>query len=236
LKRVAIFVVVLMLITTVAAGAAEASWFLERYRGETGDSPVETPEESPADPPQNEETNDVYHYGGWARKWLQPEKPDQGTEDPAPPPEDDPSTEPAEPQPPADSTLEPAPSATEKELEVLEMINEERAKNNLPPYQLDLTLTRLARMKAKDLLEHNVFSHESPTYGSPYDMLATYNVDYIRAGENLSSAGNIWVSHYRLMNSNGHRRNILHSHFTHVGIGVLQNGGRVMVAQLFVQW
>jgi len=227
---------------------AEASWFLTRYyRGELSllnrAEPTVTPE--PTTPPVSDPAADepepineapAIDYGGWASKWLRPAAGSgNGASQPAPTPVEPTPTEPVD-KPTAGATIAPASAATAAELAVLEMINEERRKAGLEPYQLDLTLTRLARMKAQDLVDNNVFSHESPTYGSPYDMLATYGVSYIRAGENLASAGNIYVAHFRLMRSSGHRRNILHPYFNHVGIGVVQNGGGVLIAQLFVEW
>lgn len=231
MRRAAYLFVTLILVFAVAASTAEASWFLERYKTRpTEPAPTEPP---PVTEPPSEETATPVHYGGWARKWLDPvpvTDPDPVASEPEPSPPPQPE------DPPVKGSIEPAKSATAQELQVLKMVNDERKERDLVPLKLDLTLTKLARMKGEDLVEHQVFSHDSPTYGNPIEMLKTYGIEYRRLGENLATAGNIWVTHFRLMNSPGHRANILGSQFTHVGIGVVPNGGGVLVVELFVQW
>jgi uncharacterized protein YkwD len=79
------------------------------------------------------------------------------------------------------------------------------------------------------------FSHESPVAGSPFDRLMAAHVSYTRAGENLAYAQSVAVAHRALMDSPGHRANILRPEFTRIGIGVIQAGiyGR-MITQLFI--
>lgn len=123
---------------------------------------------------------------------------------------------------------------TAAEQQMLNLVNAERAKTGLRPLQADLTLTKLARMKSQDMIAKNYFSHQSPTYGSPFDLLATYKVAYRTAGENLAGNSSVPGAHTALMNSSGHRANILNSGYTKVGIGIVSGGQYgMMFTQLF---
>jgi len=103
--------------------------------------------------------------------------------------------------------------------EVVRLVNEERAKAGLGPLKVHNELTRVALDKAKDLYHNNYFSHQSPTYGSPFDMMRSYGISFRSAGENIAKGQrspqevmNAW------MNSSGHRANILSGNFTHIGV------------------
>ena len=98
-----------------------------------------------------------------------------------------------------------------------------------------MELTRLARLKSQDMINLNYFAHQSPTYGSPFDMMKAAGVTYRYAGENLAGAPTVEQAHTGLMNSPGHRANILNPNFTHIGIGAI-TGGRygMMFTQMFV--
>jgi uncharacterized protein YkwD len=89
-------------------------------------------------------------------------------------------------------------------------------------------------MKAQDMVNKGYFSHTSPTYGSPYDMLKAYGVEYSYAGENLAGAATVQIAHDNLMDSPGHHDNILNQNFTSVGIGMVSSEayGRIYV-QIF---
>ena len=121
------------------------------------------------------------------------------------------------------------------EQEVFNLINQQRINNGLSALKVDSEVQRVARIKAQDMVDRNYFSHTSPTYGSPFDMLKNFKVTYKTAGENIagnssnSGAVNAW------MNSSGHRANILNSSFTHTGIGVVSSPtyGKVYV-QMFI--
>lgn len=121
------------------------------------------------------------------------------------------------------------------EKEVFNLINEQRQKNGLAALKMDSEVQRVARIKAQDMVNNNYFSHTSPTYGSPFDMLKSFRVSYKTAGENIagnssnSGAVNAW------MNSTGHRANILNSSFNYTGIGVVSSPkyGKVYV-QMFI--
>jgi uncharacterized YkwD family protein/spore coat assembly protein SafA len=111
------------------------------------------------------------------------------------------------------------------EQQVLTIVNQERAKAGLKPLQMDWELQRVARTKSCDMAQKGYFSHQSPTYGSPFDMMKQFGISYRTAGENIaqgqrtpSEVMNAW------MNSSGHRANILKGDFTHIGVGYCQQG------------
>lgn len=104
--------------------------------------------------------------------------------------------------------------------QVLELVNTERAKNGLSPLTLSSSVTKVAQLKAEDMKNKNYFSHTSPTYGSPFDMLKRFGISYRTAGENIAKGQktpqavvNAW------MNSPGHRANILGKGYTQLGVG-----------------
>ena len=124
---------------------------------------------------------------------------------------------------------------TSDEKEVFDLINKQRTANGLSALKVDSEVQRVAKIKAQDMVNSAYFSHNSPTYGSPFDMLQKFKVSYKTAGENIagnssnSGAVNAW------MNSSGHKANILSSSFTHTGIGVVSSPkyGKIYV-QMFI--
>ncbi|MFZ5897835.1 MAG: CAP domain-containing protein [Bacillota bacterium] len=152
--------------------------------------------------------------------------------DPAPKPVPPPSPPPAKPNPAPPSG---GVTYNADELKMLDLVNKERAANGLKPLAMDPQLVKLARMKAQDMIDNRYFAHESPTYGSPFDMMRKYGVTYRAAGENLAGASTVDSAHVNLMNSPGHRANILSPNYTRVGIGVVNGGpyGKMFV-QMFI--
>jgi uncharacterized YkwD family protein len=124
---------------------------------------------------------------------------------------------------------------TAAERQMLNSVNQERSRRGLELLEVDMRLVRLARKKSRDMIENNYFSHHSPTYGLPFDMLRNAGIRYRTAGENLAGNPSVSGAHQALMNSSGHRRNILSSKYTKIGIGVV-NGGPYgkMFTQLFM--
>lgn len=124
---------------------------------------------------------------------------------------------------------------SQAESEMLNLINQARAGDNLAPLTADTELANVARIKSQDMIDNNYFSHNSPTYGNPFDMLKNFGIKYIKAGENI--AGNVGVkeAHEALMNSPGHRKNIMSPDYTHIGIGI-KEGGQYgnMFTQMFI--
>lgn len=121
------------------------------------------------------------------------------------------------------------------EKEVFNLINKQRANNGLSSLKVDSEVQRVAKIKAQDMTNNSYFSHNSPTYGTPFEMLQSFKVSYKTAGENIagnssnSGAVNAW------MNSLGHKANILNSSFNYTGIGVVSSHkyGKVYV-QIFI--
>ena len=127
-----------------------------------------------------------------------------------------------------------AAGVNSEEQNVFEKVNEERAEQGLESYELDEELSEVARMKSQDMVDNDYFDHESPTYGSPGEMVRSEGIRYTVIGENIAVAGNINTAHAQLMASSSHRSSILNRNYTHVGIGVVETErGGVMVTQLF---
>ncbi|MEF3302892.1 CAP domain-containing protein [Paenibacillus sp. GYB003] len=120
---------------------------------------------------------------------------------------------------PAGNAGETATTASAYADQVVSLVNQERAKAGLSPLASDPALTKMALDKAKDMYNNNYFDHNSPTYGSPFDMMKAYGISYSYAGENIAKGQrnpqevmNAW------MNSAGHRQNILSPNFTKIGV------------------
>lgn len=117
--------------------------------------------------------------------------------------------------------------------EVMKLTNQERKKQGLASLQLDKELAEVAQTKSEDMAKNNYFSHTSPTYGSPFDMLQQFGIDYTTAAENIASgqqSPSEVVTGW--MNSPGHRKNILNEKVTHIGVGYAENGS--YWTQLFI--
>ncbi len=126
-------------------------------------------------------------------------------------------------------------SMTTDEKEVFNLINEQRTKNGLQALKVDEEVQRVAKIKAEDMVKNNYFSHNSPTYGSPFDMLNSFKVSYKTAGENIAGNSTNSGAVTAWMNSSGHKANILNSNFNYTGIGVVSSSkyGKVFV-QMFI--
>lgn len=121
------------------------------------------------------------------------------------------------------------------EKEVFDLINKQRTNNGLPALQNDSEVQRIARIKAQDMVNNNYFSHNSPTYGSPFDMMKSFKVSYKTAGENIAANSSNSSAVTAWMNSSGHKANILNSSFNYTGIGVVSSPryGKMYV-QMFI--
>ncbi len=152
----------------------------------------------------------------------------EGQDPPKPLPTQNP---PREEAPPSD--VEPVQNLSSMEQQMVKLVNSARADNGLTPYKVDSELARVARIKAGDMVKNNYFSHYSPTYGSPFDMMDHYGIEYLAAGENLAGNQSVQAAHNALMKSTGHRQNILSSKFTHIGIGIKKSDkyGYIFVQQ-----
>lgn len=118
---------------------------------------------------------------------------------------------------------------------VIELVNEEREKQSLPPLIQDPRLNQLAIIKVQDMLEHGYFDHDSPYYGHPWDMAALYDYKFSSFGENIArylSTPEETVKAW--MASDKHRENVLRSTYTHIGVAIKKDdNGRFYWIQLF---
>ncbi|WP_261300694.1 CAP domain-containing protein [Paenibacillus andongensis] len=112
-----------------------------------------------------------------------------------------------------------APSQSTFANQVVNLVNQERAKAGLRPLTSNSALTAMALDKAKDMYNNGYFDHTSPTYGSPFDMMSTYGIRYSYAGENIAKGQQTPEAVMQAwMNSTGHRQNILSPNFTQIGV------------------
>jgi uncharacterized protein YkwD len=127
-----------------------------------------------------------------------------------------------------------APPRPELEAQVLALVNEERARHGLNPLQADPELTEVARAHSRDMLARSYFSHVTPEGRKLGERMQAGKVSYLLAGENLALAQTVPIAHRGLMNSPGHRANILRPQFGRLGVGVL-DGGRfgLMITENF---
>lgn len=120
------------------------------------------------------------------------------------------------------------------EAKMLEMVNEERVQQGLPPVKADPEMATVARAHSRDMLARGYFSHYSPEGKTLNDRLRAKSVRFLTAGENLAIAPTLKMAHSGLMNSPGHRANILNPAYGRLGIGILDAGIHgIMVTQNF---
>ena len=119
------------------------------------------------------------------------------------------------------------------EAEVVRLVNEARAENGLQPLTASAEISRVARAKSQDMADNGYFSHTSPTYGTPFQMLTAFGISYKTAGENIAYGQRTpqevvtgWL------NSPGHRANILNASYTQIGVGYVAAGN--YWTQLFI--
>ena len=109
--------------------------------------------------------------------------------------------------------------------EVVRLVNAERAKQGLSPLRENWQLSRVARFKSQDMRDNRYFSHNSPTYGTPFQMIKSFGISYRAAGENIARGQRTPEAVVAAwMNSAGHRANILSSSFTEIGVGYVADG------------
>ncbi len=112
----------------------------------------------------------------------------------------------------------------ESEVEMLNLVNAQRANIDRAPLEEDQSLREVARAHCTDMLNRGYFSHYTPEGKSPFDRMAEADIVYKFAGENLALAPSTKLAMQGLMNSAGHRENILSENFGRVGIGVIDGG------------
>lgn len=124
---------------------------------------------------------------------------------------------------------------TADEQEVFDLINKQRIAAGLSALKIDEELQNVARVKAKDMVDNNYFSHNSPTYGTPFNMIKNFGITYKAAGENIAGNSSNQGAVNAWMNSEGHRANILSNNYNYTGVAVVGSPtyGKVYV-QMFI--
>lgn len=147
------------------------------------------------------------------------------------PPTTTPEVKPPVSQPGNDEQL----AAYEKK--VAELVNKERTAAGLAPLKVNLQLSQVAEKKAEDMRDKKYFSHNSPTYGSPFDMMKKFGIKYKTAGENIAKGQKTPEAVMKgWMNSSGHKANIMSTGFTEIGIGfVTDSKGDTYWVQMFIK-
>lgn len=139
---------------------------------------------------------------------------------------------------PGDKVYVPLPDPAVKGMadEVVALVNKERASQGLAPLKINWEVARVAQYKSEDMRDRNYFNHTSPTYGTPFEMLKKFNIKYSAAGENIAKGqktAQAVVSSW--MNSEGHRKNILSTNFTEIGVGYAPGNNTVYWTQIFIR-
>lgn len=119
--------------------------------------------------------------------------------------------------------------------QAITLLNNDRAKYDLPALKANSQLTKLAETYAQDMIARGFFAHNNPEGQTPFDRMQKAGISYRTAGENLAINNSIDAAQRAFMNSSGHRANILNKNFTEVGIGVVQHpNGQLYVVQEFI--
>ncbi|HEY8464721.1 MAG TPA: CAP domain-containing protein [Bacillota bacterium] len=161
----------------------------------------------------------IYYY-------IRPSTTQSTTPNPVPAPTNPTTPNPTSPTTPAPgNSTAPASqpsgtSLTAEESKMVNLVNQARLEQGVKPLSVNQQLVLLARLKSQDMVKNNYFSHTSPTYGSPFDMMKNNGIKYKTAGENLAGASTTESAHQNLMNSPGHRANILNGNFNQIGVGI----------------
>lgn len=116
---------------------------------------------------------------------------------------------------------------------LLNYVNSARKSAGVAALKFDMNLVKVARLKAKDMVDKNYFSHQSPTYGSPFDMMKQYGISFKTAGENIAGNQTVKGAFDAWMRSAGHKRNILNGSFNYCGFGIAASKtyGKILVQQ-----
>ena len=130
----------------------------------------------------------------------------------------------------------PALAATADEQALYALVAQDRANYGLNVPVLDEELCRMARLRTRDMLDNNYCGHVSPTYGTVRNLLDLYGVSYQYATENVGRSRDVAHSNAAFLSSPSHRRNVLTTTYTRVGIGVsVMPGGFVYVCEIFAR-
>lgn len=122
---------------------------------------------------------------------------------------------------PKEIKLTPDPT---NETVMFDLVNKERADRGIKTLTWSNALMEVGRVHCLDMFSRGYFSHYTPEGLSPFDRMDKAGITYTAAGENLAYAPNVDVAHQGLMDSPGHKANILRAEFGHLGVGVIDGG------------
>ena len=143
---------------------------------------------------------------------------------------------PDEPHPSASTGDYTTISATVQEQKMLNLLNQDRARNGLSALPLDSELSAIARAKSQEMMEKGYFSHESPTWGKAASMLTAFGYAYNGVGENIAHHATVEKAEAAFLSSSAHRTIMMGSQWKKVGIGIaMDKNGYVYVTELFVR-
>lgn len=127
-------------------------------------------------------------------------------------------------------------SATAQEQKMLNLLNQDRARNGLSALPLDSELSAIARAKSREMMEKGYFSHESPAWGKAASMLTAFGYAYDGVGENIAHHATVEKAEAAFLSSSAHRIVMMGSQWKKVGIGIcIDQNGYVYVTELFVR-
>ncbi len=138
------------------------------------------------------------------------------------------------------SISKPKPSYTKStenlkslEYQLLDLVNKERKRAGLSLYIMDNTLQNVARAHSADMVKRDFFAHKNPDGESPFDRMTKAGVQYMKAAENVAYNASVIEIHKSLMNSPGHRKNIMNPALGKIGIGLVPFKYGLMATQVF---
>lgn len=139
-------------------------------------------------------------------------------------PSEDTTSEEKVPTTPTNQTQEIEKDSSQFAEQVLDLVNQERSKAGLSSLSMSEELSNMAMVKAQDMYNNNYFDHNSPTHGSPFDMMKEFGITYNTAGENIAKGQTSPTQVMKdWMNSPGHKANILNNGYTQIGISYYNN-------------
>jgi len=123
------------------------------------------------------------------------------------------------------------------EQKVADIVNQRRAEAGLAPLKMNWEVSRVARYKSQDMIDKKYFAHQSPTYGSAFNMMENFGIKFTAAGENIAygqkTPEEVMTS---WMNSAGHKANILSSAYNQIGVGAAKaSNGTLYWTQMFIK-
>lgn len=124
---------------------------------------------------------------------------------------------------------------TQLEQQMWQLLNADRAANGLPALRFDARVAGVARQHSLEMATSGYFSHQSPTTGDPASRLARGGIAWSAYAENIAYNASVPAAQRSLMNSPGHRTNILNPAYDTVGIGIVRKGRSIMATQVFVR-